>query len=405
MPDHTADTLSPKHLADVEFTIRWTSPEATHEEHYLARKLSPWRDILPPGFDTALKDARPGDTVRDTFIPGKLVPGQRPRKIAAIPRDCFKKFKLRGALVSPRPGRFYPYALLASHPGIRTSDVRPAFRVLDTAKDLTVDFNHPLAARELDVEARVVSVYPKARATRSKLPDWIEDICMDGPGMQARAPGQRTDFGAPDAFDRADPGEDAAFYATPRITAHIDAAAQGHLRDALAPLAAPGARILDLMAGTQSHLPSDLDAHVTGLGMNAEEMAANPALSETIVHDLNADPHLPCGDNAFDLVANNLSIEYLTDPAAIVAEAHRTLKPGGTIAISFSNRWFPEKATRLWTEIHEFERLGFVLDLLLDAGFSHCATLSIRNHHRPKDDPHYHETWDADPIYLATARK
>ncbi len=406
MTDATGLTLGRRELAQVEFVIRWQSDEAAHEEHFLARKVNPWRDILPPGMDEALRGAVAGDVVRETYIPGKLVPGPRPRKVAAIPRDCFRPFKLRGELITPRAGRFYPYGLLNAHPGIRSTDVRPAFRVLAVGDaELNVDFNHPLADRELDVEARVLSVYPKAGVSRNTLPDWIFDICEDGPGMQARARGLRTDFASPTALSRPDSAPDAQFYAQPRPLPHIDATAAGHLQAAYAALAKPGDQALDLMAGRFSHLPDGHGLTVTGLGLGSDDLAANPALTTRTEHDLNHDPTLPYPDAAFDLVLNSLSFEYLTDPAAVLAEVHRTLRPGGTVAVALSNRWFPEKATTLWTQLHDYERLALVLDHLLSTGFTHCATATYRNWPRPTDDPHIAQTLDSDPLLIATARK
>ena len=117
--------------AELEFSVRWESEEARHEERFLARKVDFCRDILPPGMDVELAGARSGQVVSGRYIPGKLVPGYRPRKVAVLDRDCFRKFKIGGHLLEPQAGRFYPLQMLHSHPGIRIDDVRPAFRVLD----------------------------------------------------------------------------------------------------------------------------------------------------------------------------------------------------------------------------------------------------------------------------------
>lgn len=383
---------------EVEFTVRWASNEARHEERYLARQVDPARDLLPPGMDAELRGARAGHVAGGVFAPGKLVPGYRPRKVADLPRDCFRKFKFGGRLIEPQAGRFYPFSLLTAHPGIRTTDVRPAFRVLGVEGGLRVDINHPLAARELEVQARVVGVY--SRRSRGKLPDWIEEACVDGPGMQARAGELRTRFAFEGAFGRVEDAEDAIFYAAPRLVAHLDATAAGHLAGAYAERVPEGARVLDLMSSVHSHLPGDKGLDVTGLGMNAEELAANPLLRERVVHDLNRDPVLPFADESFDVVVCSLSVEYLTDPWAVAREMRRVLRPGGRCLVSFSNRWFPEKVVALWPQLHEFERMGLVLDCLSEAGFTSLETLSIRNHWRPEDDPHFAETWDSDPVYL-----
>src|SRR5271169_6452378 len=80
-----------------------------------------------------------------------------------------------------------------------------------------------------------------------------------------------------DAFTKEDPGDDAAFYAEPRLVTHIDdaaiAALTGFYREALP----AGGVILDLMSSSVSHLPPAVNyAQVIGHGMNAVELAANP---------------------------------------------------------------------------------------------------------------------------------
>ena len=87
-------------------------------------------------------------------------------------------------------------------------------------------------------------------------------------------------------------------------------------------------------------------------------------------------------------------------PALLSQEMARVLRPGGVVAIAFSNRWFPPKAIRIWSELHEFERLGLVTDLLAaNGGFSGLSTLSRRGLPRPEDDPHQ-ELMHSDPVYM-----
>jgi len=350
-------TLTTAALAEVEFTIRWHCADAAHEEHFLARKVNPYRDFLPPGLDQALKDAVAGDSFRETYAPGKLVHGQRPRKIAIIPLDSFKKIKLQGEPFQPHPGRFYPYRILNAHPGIRTTDTRPAFRVLDiNDSSVTVDFNHPLANCELDVTARIVRVFSKAGLGRSKLADWVADICEDGPGMQARAQNQHTDFGKLQDDTR------------PQTTPHLDATAQRHLDTAVEALRVPDCRILDL-------------------------------------NELDASAPLPHGDNTIDLALCKLSFNTLADPAAVCAEVHRTLRPGGTFAIALTTPWTPETTSTPWTDLHPFERTGYALQHLTQSGFSNCSTRSYRNWMRPKNDPLFDLTWDSDHLFIITGTK
>ena len=53
-------------------------------------------------------------------------------------------------------------------------------------------------------------------------------------------------------------------------------------------------------------------------------------LIEHVKQDLNQDPALRgFADSSFDLVTCALSIDYFTDPRAVLEEAGRVLKPGG----------------------------------------------------------------------------
>ena len=69
------------------------------------------------------------------------------------------------------------------------------------------------------------------------------------------------------------------------------------------------------MSSWISHLPEEVDyAHVSGLGMNDEELKANPRLSDYCVQDLNESPTLPYASDTFDAVLIAVSIQYLTRP-------------------------------------------------------------------------------------------
>nr|WP_282958862.1 class I SAM-dependent methyltransferase [Desulfolutivibrio sulfodismutans] len=165
------------------------------------------------------------------------------------------------------------------------------------------------------------------------------------------------------------------------------------------------------MSSVASHLPLETNfappgLHVTGLGLNAREMAANPRLAERVVHDVNADPTLPFPDAAFDAVFLSLSVEYLTRPREVMAQCARVLRPGGSLCVGFSDRWFPQKVTAVWPDLHPFERLGLVAELMRGAGsFADLATTSIRNWWRPSDDPHIRQTITSDPVYVATGKR
>lgn len=151
----------------------------------------------------------------------------------------------------------------------------------------------------------------------------------------------------PGSTDRADETPDAHFYAAPRMVVHIDAATITALTDYYAEILFDGADVLDLMSSWVSHLPESVPlGRVAGLGMNEEELAANPRLSDHVVHDLNTSPTLPYADASFDFVVNAVSVQYLTRPLEVFAEIGRVLRPGGRSVVAMSHRCFPTKAIR-----------------------------------------------------------
>jgi SAM-dependent methyltransferase len=147
-------------------------------------------------------------------------------------------------------------------------------------------------------------------------------------------------------FDRVDPGPDAAFYGPPRLVTHIDEGAIAAVGDLYAELSVEG-EVLDLMSSWVSHFRAP-PRRLVGLGMNAAELAANPVLSEHVVHDLNVDPALPFPDASFDDVTCCVSVDYLVRPVEVFGEVARVLRPGGRFVVTFSNRCFPTKAIRGW---------------------------------------------------------
>ena len=164
-------------------------------------------------------------------------------------------------------------------------------------------------------------------------------------------------------FRRQDEGSDFQFYQSPRLVAHIDDAAITALGDFLRSRLPDQADVLDLMSAYLTHLPLDVRSRcrrVAGLGMNASEMAANEQLTEFIVHSLNDSPTLPYPDDSFDTALCTVSVQYLLHPVEVFAEVRRVLRPGGSFIVSFSNRCFPTKATRLWLETSDQQHLALV---------------------------------------------
>ncbi len=192
-------------------------------------------------------------------------------------------------------------------------------------------------------------------------------------------------------FRRQDESPDAHFYHAPRLVAHIDDDAIAALGSFLRPRVPGSADVLDLMSAYLTHLPPDARAkcrRVAGLGMNEAEMAANGQLTEYLVHSLNDDPALPYPDEAFDLALCTVSVQYLLRPADVFAEVRRVLRPGGQFVVSFSNRCFPTKATRLWLSTDDAQHLSLVQLYFEEAGWGSAEAFNLSP--RPnRSDPLY----------------
>lgn len=195
-------------------------------------------------------------------------------------------------------------------------------------------------------------------------------------------------------FDRDDPSSDTRFYGSSRLVTHIDDAAIAAVGQLYAELGVDGShagprRVLDLMSSWVSHLmvaPSELVV----LGMNADELEANPMATERLVRDLNTDPHLPFLPGSFDAVLCCVSIDYLIHPVEVLAEAARVLRPGAPAVITFSNRCFPTKAVHGWLAADDAGHCAIVADYMRRAGGFTEPEVSLRTPGgRYRGDPLY----------------
>jgi SAM-dependent methyltransferase len=224
-------------------------------------------------------------------------------------------------------------------------------------------------------------------------PDWdtVESLIDDGD--------------AATLFSRLDTSPDAVFYEAPRFGEHVDDTAVSLLTNYNSNQAiGEKAAVLDLCSSWTSHIDLDILSskkipRVSGLGMNAKELAANPALSDWVVQDLNLNPVLPFDDATFDVVLCQLSIDYLTRPLEVMRQVGRVLKPGGKVHILFSNRLFLSKAVGVWTGADDVDHtflVGSYLNRCKGNFTSIAATdLSIRKGREKRIV--------GDPLYVVTA--
>ena len=158
----------------------------------------------------------------------------------------------------------------------------------------------------------------------------------------------------PKYFQRYDESNDADFYGQPRLVNHIDDKAIRATTELYREYLPAGNDILDLMSSWVSHLPKDVAyGRVAGLGMNEEELRANPQLTEYVVQNLNQNPQLPYAHASFDGGMVTVSVQYLTNPIAVYKELGRVLRPGAPFLTVFSNRMFPTKAVAIWQALDD----------------------------------------------------
>ncbi|EJT98375.1 hypothetical protein DACRYDRAFT_110817 [Dacryopinax primogenitus] len=212
-----------------------------------------------------------------------------------------------------------------------------------------------------------------------------------------------------ETFTREDQTPDPEFYASPRFVHHIDDRCRLALQEYYAgvlpeplPLSAENSsesktrpRILDLCSSWTSHLPNSYappHTYVTGLGLSAPELAANPLLSRRVVHDLNVDPILPVEmtkldvrtkaeleskdapghyegtEAAYDAIICTVSVDYLVHPLEVFCELALVTREAGTAHMAFSDRCFPSKVIRRWLEVGPAERCEMVASYFWFAG-------------------------------------
>ena len=186
-------------------------------------------------------------------------------------------------------------------------------------------------------------------------------------------------------FDRTDAATDVSFYAPTRLVTHIDDSAIAAVRGLYEELGLSG-DVLDLMGSWVSHFRNP-PTGLTVLGMNAPELAANPAATTTVVHDLNSDPRLPFDDGSFDAAVCCVSVDYLIRPVEVFTDVARVVRPGGLLVCTFSNRCFPTKAIRGWLSATDAQHCEIVSEYFRRAGGWDAAVAQRRTPEVHRGDP------------------
>jgi len=394
-------------IGQVEISLRWQGPQASHCDRRFFARLNFWRDYFPGDLGDRLNVADVGDSFIYEAEAGELVEPYNATQLHSINLEQFKTRLSPGLVIKPQRGRFYPRNLVSGISSYFEGDRRPLRCVEIDDKGMRVDLNHPLARYPLTLEARLIQLLESKQEHGGASIDVPHMCTQNGPGMQACLPNIETDFYSNDPFVRLDTRSDSAFYTMTRLLPHIDRTASEQLANIYQRFLQPGMQVLDLMSSWQSHLPEAVtDLAVTGLGMNQEELQQNPRLNEQVIHDLNTQPELPFEENQFDAAICSVSVEYLIKPIEVFREVARVVKPGAPFVVSFSERWFPPKVIAVWQEMHPFERMGLVLDYFQKSErFTQLGTESLRGLPRPADDKYAAELAESDPVYVVWGYK
>ncbi len=392
-------------IATIYFELIWESSHARHVDAYYASNVSFTRDILPLGLKSRMRGLGPGDSVEMLLDPSDI-PAYEPGKVIDLPGSRFKAPFIHGRKIRPRIGRFYPQRLIEDVPGTRPDSTAP-FRVVATDKaGFKADLNHPLAGRQLYIKALVLDIRSPEGDT-GELHSWPSTL-MRGPGMQVRMEETPSDFLGVDPFVREDETADGEFDSKSRQFSLLDRQAVENVRKVYGQLLQDGMDVLDLMAGSDSYLPEGLKpGSVTGLGLGRKDMDANKMLGKRLVHNLNEEPRLPLEDKGFDAVICTAAVEYLVKPFEIFEEVGRILRPGGIFVLTFSDHWFEPKAIRIWSELHQFERMGLVCQFFVSSDeFGDLNTFSERGWPRlPEDKGDKGGEKHSDSIFAVWGRK
>ena len=203
------------------------------------------------------------------------------------------------------------------------------------------------------------------------------------------APTERRDpIGRLTKLDRTklDRQSDNSFYSQPNMAVHADKSFLDQLTDLYEELIPEDSVILDMMSSHVSHLPPNKPLHRVDVhGMNPIELEANEARRATngsaFVRNLNENPTFLglCETAEYDALLCCVGVQYLEEPESVFAEVARILKPNtGLCIVSFTNRFFYQKALTGWMERGMSERAKLVVDYFRAAGGFQEGSIQIK---------------------------
>lgn len=386
--------------ASMDISLYWASPFAQHNEIYHMEKVDFWRDIFPGKMGEEAEVLSTGQSCEEEFAAGTIIPPYQHHKIIEFKTELFSSSN--NQTIPPLVvGRIYPKGYAWKALNTFPEDQTP-FRIIGLENGMIVaDTNHPLARYPLKIRLTMGRTLKSTPQRGGSLNDITEIITNSGPGIQIFPADHVKNVYDEYPFRRLNAVDDATFYQNARNIHHIDSTARGHVQSLYGRILRPGMRVLDFMSSWDSHIPSSLaGCTVEGLGLNEQELQSNFRLAAYTIQDLNRNTSLPYETDTFDAVICTISIEYILRPREIMDELHRIIRPGGVLAITISDRWFPGMEILPWKDLHPFERLGLILRYYLYHGrFENLSTESIQGYPRPADDKYSKQIPWSDPVY------
>lgn len=390
--------------ADVELKIDWQSDRVTHCERHYFQGINFWRDYFPGQIGERLISSPDGEWVTENIDASEIVPTYSASSIIKLDNSKLRTTNNVDIKPTLRKGRFYPRSIIAGSAGVTAGELLP-LRVVSIEDDcFTVNLNHPLAKHQLAISLRIVGERYSGKEERGgRCQDIVYELLMNGPGLQAPFP-DGIDFYSGEDFTRIDDQDDAVLYQQANFEDTFDRASAAELSALYSNYLQDGDRVLDMMCGAQSYLPLNIDVDATGIGLNEDELKANPQLDNYVVQNVNTNTELPFENNQFDTVVFTAAVEYLIDPVTSFSELSRITRPGGHIIVTFTDHWVASKSIQLWSELHSFERMGLVIDYFSRAeGLNPLHTETIQGLLRPDDDRDAYRKLYADPVFAVVA--
>ena len=388
-------------MLSLSMRVDWESDDVKHSDIMVFERFNVWRDsdLLPEGLSQEITGKQIGHTASRDYAAGDVLPKWSESLMYTINATDFNPDSANALKIKPRSGRYYPQSWVSGVADIYQGNMHPGRLVILSEDQFRFDINHPMSAYSMTLSIEILGIANASGERGGRCNEHVLEL-LDGPGMQAQRQDVATDFFSGDELGRIDDSDDGLFYSVPRMVNHLDQTACDEIEKLYSKLIPENATVLDLMASWNSHLPEQLTtSSVSGLGLNEEELKANARLDDFVVQDLNNNIALPYADASMDTVICTASVEYLTNPFEIFREVARLLKPDGIFINVFSNRWFPTKSVATWSEMHEFERIAFVMALYKESGmYDQLHTYSLRGLPRPEDDKHADRLLHSDPV-------